>query len=81
MLAAAAAAATFKPDMEQREKLLWLCLIVGFVVIEMRSIMNDRNQHETEQSEARRIQIESFKQIADGINKSIANSDVQLQQR
>jgi hypothetical protein len=50
-----------------------------FVLLEIKSIYQDRNEHDREQVKARNEQLTNFGTIANGINASIAASQAQFQ--
>ncbi len=49
------------------------------VILEIKSIYQDRNEHDREQAEARKEQLANFHTIANGINSSITASQSQFQ--
>ena len=62
------------------EKFLWLFFLTMFLVIELKSIDNDRSIHAYEQSLARAEQLRQFGAIADRLNLSIATSGKQFRE-
>ena len=58
-----------------REKALWTFLMFSLLLLEIKSVYQDRNEHDSEQAEARTREEDSFKEIAAGIQSSILDSD------
>ena len=58
-----------------REKAVWTLVLLALLLLEIHSIYEDRAEHEREQATARKEQLESFGKIAQGIDKTIENSD------
>src|SRR6202044_704655 len=58
----------------KREKAAWIFVMFALLLLEVRSVYQDRNEHDTQQAEARDREIESFAAIADGINDAIHQS-------
>ncbi len=58
-----------------REKALWTIVMFMLLLLELRSIYLDRAEHEQEQLQARNEQLASFSKVAQGIDKTIENSD------
>lgn len=58
-----------------REKALWTLVLLALLLLEIHSIYEDRAEHEQEQLHARNEQLASFNRIAQGIDKTIENSD------
>ncbi|HEV2501422.1 MAG TPA: hypothetical protein VGY31_17760 [Terriglobia bacterium] len=56
------------------EKALWTAVMLVLVGLEISSIYKDRNEHDAEQARARKEQLEGFQRIADGLSRSIAQS-------
>ena len=63
----------------KREKALWTLIMFVLVLLEIKSIYQDRNEHEAQAAQDRTEQIEHFEKIASGIDATIANSDQQFQ--
>jgi len=57
------------------EKVGWIMVAFFFCALEMNVLYKDRAEHEHEQSQARAQQLKSFNEIAEGIDKTIQNSD------
>ncbi len=74
-LAVAAAAITFRGDLRGKEKLAWMLLLCGFLSIELTSINTERTHSEEDRASAREREAKHFQDIADGIKKSITDSD------
>jgi hypothetical protein len=62
----------------KREKAVWTAIMFLLVFLEIKSIYQDRNTHENEQSNAREEQLKEFQTIADGIDRSLINSQQQF---
>lgn len=60
------------------EKAVWTLVMFLLVGLEIKSIYQDRNEHEREQAAARREQLKEFSHIADGLTTAIQNSDRQF---
>jgi hypothetical protein len=60
------------------EKATWTFVMFVFVLLELKSIYQDRNAHDKEQAAARAEELRSFKEIANGIDTSIENSHKQF---
>ncbi|HEV2132988.1 MAG TPA: hypothetical protein VGR47_01870 [Terracidiphilus sp.] len=68
------------PDqMKRTEKAVWTLVMFALVLLEIRSLYLDRDQHDREQAQARCEQIERFGQIAAGIRQSVAQSEKQYE--
>ena len=52
-------------------------VLIAFVLfgVEMRAIYADRDKHDKEEAEARRLQLDGFRQIGDGLTDAIRKSD------
>jgi len=57
------------------EKAVWTLVLFALLLLEIHSIYEDRSEHEREQADARKQQLDSFSKIAQGIDKTIENSD------
>ena len=62
----------------KREKALWTAIMFLLVFLEIKSIYQDRNTHENEQQYAREEQLKEFQKIADGIDRTLTNSQQQF---
>ena len=56
------------------ERAIWTLIFFALVLLEIKSIYQDRNAHDEAQALARMEQLNQFKMIADGINTSIQTS-------
>jgi hypothetical protein len=54
-----------------REKAFWTFAMLLLLLLEMKSIHQDRAEHEKEQADQRQTQVEDFKKIGDGITEAI----------
>jgi len=59
----------------RREKAVWTLIMFSLLLLEIKSVYQDRNEHDTQQAEARTREENNFKEIASGIKASIAESD------
>ena len=59
----------------KREKALWTFVLFILLLLEMKSVYQDRNEHDVQQSEARTEQLMEFSKIAHGIDTTIAISN------
>lgn len=75
VLAVAAAVMALLGEMGGREKVAWIFLLFGFLGVELYSINTERASQEEIQKEARREQLEHFREIGGGIEASIRQSD------
>ncbi len=66
-------------EIGKREKALWTAVMFLLVILEIKSIYQDRNEHDREQAEAQKEQLANFHTIANGINSSITASQSQFQ--
>ncbi len=62
----------------RREKAIWSLVLVLLLGFELKSIYQDRNEHDKQQADARQSQLEGFRQIGDGIKTAIQNSQNQF---
>ncbi|MGA8438329.1 MAG: hypothetical protein WB762_10865 [Candidatus Sulfotelmatobacter sp.] len=62
----------------RREKAIWTFIMFSLLLLEIKSVYQDRNEHDKQQSEARARQAASFTEIADGINGAITLSQQQF---
>lgn len=58
----------------KREKALWTSIMFALLLLEIKSVYQDRNEHDAQQKEARELETENFRTIADGIEDSIRQS-------
>lgn len=70
-MAVAAALMSLRGEMEGKEKLAWICLLFGFLFVELTSIDTERKSSEESRALARAQEAESFNKIGHGINNSI----------
>jgi hypothetical protein len=70
-MAVAAGVMALLGEMGGREKLAWIFLLLGFLVVEFKAIDKDRTDAEVERKEARNIELTGFSAVARGINHSI----------
>lgn len=59
----------------KREKAAWTFVMFSLLLLEIKSVYQDRNEHDNQQAEARRREENNFREIANGIEKNIADSD------
>jgi hypothetical protein len=62
-----------------REKAVWLFVMFTLLLLEIKSVYQDRNEHDEQQAEARQRENDSFQTIADGINRTIITSEQQFE--
>ena len=62
-----------------REKAAWLFVMFALLLLELKSVYKDRNEHDQQQKEARQRENDSFQTIADGINRTIITSEQQFE--
>jgi hypothetical protein len=62
----------------RREKAAWVFVMFTLLLLEIKSVYQDRNEHDKEQAEARRRETDSFATIAEGINHTIEMSAQQF---
>lgn len=74
VMAVAAAVMSFRGDMPGREKMAWICLLLGFLLLELTSIDTERNSNEVVRVYTRRQEHEQFAGIASDIERSIKTS-------
>lgn len=68
------------PDkMGRTEKAVWTLLMLLFVWLEIRTLYLDRDEHDAQQEQARCQQLQSFQQIANGIEDSNKKSADQFE--
>jgi hypothetical protein len=63
----------------KREKAIWTFVVFALLLLEIKSVYQDRNEHDQQQSEAREREAKSFETIALGITESIHRSDEHFQ--
>lgn len=68
-------------DLQNRrpERAVWTFVMFALLLLEIKSVYQDRNEHDEQQAKARALETESFKEIADGINGAIQQSDQHFQ--
>lgn len=62
----------------KREKAIWTAIAFALVLLEIKSIYQDRNKHDKEQADARVEQLKEFSGIADRMDKSLEKSQQQF---
>jgi hypothetical protein len=55
----------------KHEKALWTFVLFALLMLEIKSVYQDRNEHDREQAEARERETKSFEKIANGIEGAI----------
>jgi hypothetical protein len=75
ILALVAAAVTFREKVGPREKALWIFCFFALMCGEVWMLGIDRNRNEDEQAKANALSLSGFKDIGEGIQKSISESD------
>jgi hypothetical protein len=78
ILGVAAAIMTLRPSQSASEKAFWILVIFACGVLEITNLYYDRAQHDQAEHVARQNEALAFKAIADGINTSIQNDQVQF---
>jgi hypothetical protein len=58
-----------------RERAAWVFVMFALLLLELKSVYQDRNEHDQQQAEARRREEGNFEAIASGIQGSIAESE------
>ena len=61
------------------EKAAWTLVMFALLLLEIKSVYQDRSEHDREQAQARSEQLSEFGKIADGINKTIDASKQQFE--
>jgi hypothetical protein len=79
-LAVAAGIMALLGEMGGKEKLAWIFLLLGFLVVEFKAIDKDRADAEIERRDARNLELRGFSAVAMGINHSIDLSREQFDQ-
>ncbi len=69
---------TIWPPEKPWSKAVWLGIFLFLGVFEIRNLYRDRAYHDNEQAQARAQELNSFNQIAFGINQSIATGQQQF---
>jgi len=64
----------------RREKAVWTLVMFVLLLLEIKSVYQDRNEHDREQSEARERETKSFETIASGVNNAITQSEKQFRE-
>jgi hypothetical protein len=64
--------------MQSREKAAWTAVLFILLGLEVKSVYQDRNEHEREQAAARAEQLQEFGRIAGGIHSTIQKSEEQF---
>ena len=65
-------------EIGRREKAAWIFVMFALLLLEVKSVYQDRSEHDREQAMSRERSEENFRTIADGIHESISRSDVQF---
>jgi hypothetical protein len=60
--------------MGKREKAFWTFMTFALLLLELKSVYQDRKEHDSEQSKARAEQLAEFGKIARGIDTTIAEN-------
>jgi hypothetical protein len=63
----------------RREKAAWVFVMFALLMLEIKSVYQDRNEHDQQQEEAREKEERSFRVIADGITGAMERSDQNFQ--
>jgi hypothetical protein len=63
----------------KREKAIWTFVLFAFLLLEIKSVYQDRNEHDTEQRLARERSEHNFQTIANGISETIRTSERQFE--
>jgi hypothetical protein len=58
----------------KREKALWTFVMFALLLLEIKSVYQDRNEHDREQAETRERETKSFEGIASGISSTVQQS-------
>ena len=61
-------------EIGRREKAAWTFIFFALLLLEIKSVYQDRREHDNEQSRARAEQLERFGKIADSIDKNLAQT-------
>jgi hypothetical protein len=79
ILGVVAIAMVLNERMHPGEKVIWMMVVFALLIVELRAISNDRQQHSNEQAEIRKQELLRFEKIATGIDNSIRNSQKQFE--
>jgi hypothetical protein len=63
----------------RKERAIWTFLVFGLVLLEIKSIYQDRSEHDAQQRQERQEQLDRFKEISDGLSAAINKSEDQFQ--
>jgi len=55
----------------RREKAVWTVVMFVLLLLELKSIYQDRNEHEQEQANARNLELQNFDKVGNGITEAI----------
>lgn len=66
-------------EIGRREKAVWIFVMFALLMLEIKSVYQDRNEHDKQQAEARERETRSFEGIADGIKREIRQSHEQFE--
>jgi len=77
-LAVVAGIMTLRGEMDGKEKLAWIVLLLGFLLLETTSIVKEHEAQQAEQDIIRAQQISSFRAIAKRIDRSIEQGENQF---
>jgi hypothetical protein len=79
LLGAAVALTRDPTKISQREKAVWILAMTALLLLEVKSVYQDRNEHDREQKETRERETEHFQEIANGIDHTIHTSEQQFE--
>ena len=63
----------------REEKIIWSLVMLALVVLELNSIQKDRMERDHEQADARKMQLEQFGKIAEGIGQNVHENQQHFQ--
>jgi hypothetical protein len=63
----------------RREKAVWTFVMFALLLLEIKSVYQDRKEHDTEQADARYRETKNFETIASGIKDSVQRSEQQFE--
>ena len=63
----------------RREKAAWVFVMFALLMLEIKSVYQDRNEHDQQQAEAREREANSFESIAEGIEGAIRQSQLDFE--
>jgi hypothetical protein len=66
------------PKIGKREKAVWTFVIFALLLLEVKSVYQDRNEHDKEQIAAHLEQLKQFREISRGLEDTIRNSNNQF---